>query len=84
MDGNDYQKLEIRIRALETWRSEQVTSNAVWQERRQSDREEFQRLNTRLDRIDGHINKIVWLIVTAIIGGLMAFVINGGLANAGG
>lgn len=34
----------------------------------------------RLDKIDGHISKLMWLIVTAIVGGFMAFVINGGLS----
>lgn len=33
----------------------------------------------RLDKIDSHISKLMWLIVTAIVGGFMAFVINGGL-----
>lgn len=34
----------------------------------------------RLDKIDGHISKLVWLIMAAIVGGFMTFILNGGLS----
>lgn len=79
VDGNDVQKLEIRVRDLETWRS---TLDAVNVERRAHDAEAFGRIHQRLDKIDGHISRMVWLIVAAIVGGVMTFILNGGLAGA--
>lgn len=43
------------------------------------DHERHSSIVKRLDRIDGHISKLVWLIVTAIVGAFMAFLISGGL-----
>lgn len=42
------------------------------------DHERHDNIIKRLDRIDGHINKLVWLIITAIIGAFMAFLVRGG------
>lgn len=42
------------------------------------DHERHDNIIKRLDKIDGHINKLVWLIITAIIGAFMAFLIRGG------
>jgi len=58
-------RLEERVQKLET-------ANAVDQERHTS-------IVRRLDKIDGHVSKLVWLIVTAIVGAFMAFVLKGGL-----
>lgn len=43
------------------------------------DGERYRNIEKRLDRIDGHIAKLVWLIIAAIVGGLMAFIMQGGL-----
>ena len=42
------------------------------------DQERHDNIIKRLDRIDGHVNKLVWLIITAIIGAFMTFLIRGG------
>lgn len=42
------------------------------------DHERHENILKRLDRIDGHISKLVWLIITAIIGAFMAFLVRGG------
>lgn len=42
------------------------------------DHERHENILKRLDRIDGHISKLVWLIITAIIGAFMTFLIRGG------
>lgn len=34
---------------------------------------------SRLDKIEGNISKLVWLIVTAIAGGFMGFIMRGGM-----
>lgn len=39
------------------------------------DHERHKNILKRLDRIDGHISKLVWLIITAIIGAFMTFLI---------
>lgn len=66
--GNDEQlaRLEERVSKLEI-------KSAVDHERHNS-------IVKRLDRIDGHISKLVWLIVAAIIGAFMTFMIGGGLS----
>lgn len=37
----------------------------------------------RLDRIDNHMSKLVWLMITGIVGAIMAFLIRGGFQIAG-
>ena len=39
----------------------------------------FNQIDKRLDRIDALISRLVWLIVAAIIGGFMSFVLKGSL-----
>lgn len=48
---------------------------------------ELIRMNDRLDVIDdrtkhmeANVSRLVWLVLTSLIGGLMAFIIGGGLA----
>ena len=42
------------------------------------DHERHENILKRLDRIVGHISKLVWLIITAINGAFMTFLIRGG------
>jgi hypothetical protein len=41
----------------------------------------FNQIDGRLDKIDGHIARLVWLIIAAIIGGFMSFVMQGSLVG---
>lgn len=75
--------LDARVSALEVWRYSQERDAAVLEERRRSEAVEFERVNRRLDKIEQLISRLVWLIMVAIVGAFMTFVINGGLANAG-
>lgn len=59
--------IEARMRAVET----SQVANAV----------RYEAIASRLDKIDGHISKLLWLIIAAIVGGFMTFVINGGLVG---
>ena len=69
MEGEAWKaRMEDRIQQLEI-------KSAVDFERHES-------VMRRLDKIDGHISKLVWLIIVAIVGAFMTFVINGGLVGA--
>lgn len=68
----DIRKAENRISAVEKRVSALEIISAVETER-------FNSLINRLDRIDGHIGKLVWLVIAAILGAFMSFVIKGGL-----
>jgi len=79
MDGNDLQKLEIRVRNLE---NKYDTREAVNAERRAQTEAEFKRVHDRLDKIDGNISKVVWLVLAAVIGGFLSFMMQGGFGSA--
>ena len=64
--GVELKNLEDRVSKLEI-------KSAVDHERHSS-------VILRLDKIDGHISKLVWLIMTAIIGAFMAFLMSGGMS----
>lgn len=38
-------------------------------------------ISTSLTKIENSISKVAWLIITAIIGGIMAFILKGGLSG---
>lgn len=76
MDANDFQKLEIRVRELEGWRQ---TFDALNAERRQQAEKEFRAVHDRLDKIDSHIARLVWMVLSGIIGAFLAFMFSGGL-----
>ncbi|WP_127523560.1 hypothetical protein [Mesorhizobium sp. Z1-4] len=71
--------IESRVAALEQWKNAQTTAQAVDGERRKYMETRFNELEKRLDRIDGHISKVVWIVISAIGMGFMAFVVSGGL-----
>lgn len=60
-------EIERRIRVLET-------TQAV-----NSDR--YESIKERLDRIDGHVGKIMWLVISSIASAFMLWILNGGLAG---
>lgn len=72
--------LETRVISLEQWRA---TQEALSKERRKHMDERFDQLETRIRELNGHLTKIAWLIVTSIIVGVMAFILQGGLSVAG-
>ena len=79
MDANDLQKLEIRVRKLEQWTG---TFDAVNAERRAQSEADFRRVYDRLDKIDGNLSKVVWIVLAAVIGGFLTFMMQGGFASA--
>ena len=64
-----------KIKELEMWRHEQDTKTAL-------SKQSFANIEKRLDKIDTHINKLVWLIIASILAGVLGFIMKGGL-NAG-
>ena len=78
-DLPQFSALEERVGRLEQWRNIQDIENVRMQERRTSADERFDRVETRLDKIDAHVGRIVWLLVISILSAFMAFVIRGGL-----
>ena len=77
-DVNDPHRLVARVTNLENWRHEVDTERAVYDLKGEHANKQFDSIEKRLDKIDAHISKMVWLILTAIIGAFMAFLISGG------
>lgn len=73
--------LEKRVRALESWKSEQLMNFAVRQERDRHMDQRFDRIEQSVNEIKGYLLRIVWVIILGIIGSLITFIINGGVAN---
>ena len=55
------------------------TYRAVNEEKQKRLETHFSQIDKRLDRIDALISRLVWLILAAIIGGFMSFVLKGNL-----
>lgn len=72
--------IEARVISLEQWRA---TQDAVSKERNKHMDERFDKLETSIKDINSHLTRIVWLIVTSIVVGIMAFILQGGLSAAG-
>lgn len=68
---------------VDHWRNALSTAQAVDQERRKHMDKRFDALEERMDRLDGHLTKLVWLIITSIVVAFMTFVIGGGLNALG-
>lgn len=78
-DSDEIVKLRDRVKTLEDWRHTVDTRHAVEDEREFHLNIRFDKLEGRLDRIDQHMGKIIWLIIGSIISGIMAFILTGGL-----
>jgi hypothetical protein len=70
-----------RVRSLESWRHNLDVQAALWQKDKEHIDGRFDRQEARLDKIDGHLNKLVWLIIGALVSGAVLFVMKGGLAS---
>ena len=83
-----------RLSDLEEWRHHTETLLAVRQERDKHMDDRFDRIEKAVGDaktefkegvggIKGDLKKLVWLIVVAIVGGIMQFVMSGGLSSIG-
>ncbi|MEM1234777.1 MAG: hypothetical protein AAGH70_11690 [Pseudomonadota bacterium] len=71
--------LHGRLELLEASIRQMETERAVDLEKQKFIEERFNRLDQRLVKIEGHTSRLVWLIIAAIIGGLMSFMMRGGV-----
>ncbi|MEO0859918.1 MAG: hypothetical protein AAFY65_04840 [Pseudomonadota bacterium] len=76
-----FARMEARLASVEAIISRLETDRAVNAEKQVRLEERFNQIDTRLDRIDGLISRLVWLIVAAIVGGFMSFLLRGSLTG---
>lgn len=72
-----FRQFEERLVAVEAALVTMATDRAVSEEKRKFIEARFNQIDTRLEKIDGHISRLVWLIIAAILGGFMSFVMQG-------
>lgn len=75
--------LDRRVGDLETWRSTQETQLAVREERDKHMDKRFDRLEEGVAEVKGYLLRIVWVVILAIVGSLMTFIVSGGLSLVG-
>jgi len=66
MDEAWRQKVDLRLKDLETWQSDERVNKAVQEEQRKHLDERFTRLDTAIGELKGYFSKLVWLIISAI------------------
>lgn len=76
-----YGEVVKRLRALEDWRVEMVVAAARDSERRVHLDSRFDNLEKRIEEINGTLKWVNRLIIAAIITGIMAFILRGGLTT---
>ncbi len=72
-----FQRTEERLAYIEAASVRLETERAVNAEKQKRLDGRFNHIDLRLDRIDALISRLVWLIVAAIVGGLMSFLVEG-------
>lgn len=70
-----------RIQALEKLSVAQTTDKAVRELRDEHLDKRFDKIEDDVGEIKGYLLKIVWLIVLSLIGALVTFIVQGGLAG---
>ncbi|MEM7597405.1 MAG: hypothetical protein AAF382_06875 [Pseudomonadota bacterium] len=69
---------EKRLTSLELTVATMETDRAVSEEKLKFMNARFDQIDRRLEKIDGHISRLVWLIMAAMVGGVMSFLMQGG------
>ena len=72
-------RLEARLAGMETVIARLETDREVNKEKHLGLEARFTHIDRRLDRIEGLISRLVWLIIAALVGGVMSFVLGGNL-----
>ena len=67
------------LRELREWRRDMDRRVTKLEQDRAVEAERYSNIVSRLEKIDGAVSKVVWLIIAVIIGGLLNFMMNGGL-----
>lgn len=76
-----FRQQERRLNSLELSVAAIETDRAVSEEKLKFMNARFDQIDRRLEKIDGHISRLVWLIIAAIVGGTMSFVMQGGTVS---
>lgn len=71
--------LSARVDALDRWQRQVEIADARADERWKNVDNRFNDLDKKIEKVNGVLTKIMWLFVSAMILGFVAFVINGGL-----
>jgi cob(I)alamin adenosyltransferase len=69
---------EKRLTSLELTVATMETDRAVSEEKLKFMNARFDQIDRRLEKIDGHVSRLVWLIIAAMVGGVMSFLMQGG------
>ncbi|XDA96562.1 hypothetical protein AB1M95_10460 [Sulfitobacter sp. LCG007] len=73
-----FRRIDERISAIEKAAVRLETELRIAEEKRKFFDQRFNQVDQRLDKIDGHIGRLVWLIIAAIVGGLISILMEGG------
>jgi hypothetical protein len=74
-------RAEERLAALEAIAARMELARAVDEEKQKRMEGRFDVVDKRLDRIDALIARLAWLIVAAIVGGVMSVLLGAGLSG---
>lgn len=74
-----FRRTEERLAMIEAVAIRSETDRAVNEEKQIRLETRFNQIDRRLDRIDALISRLVWLIVAAIVGAFMSFLLKGSL-----
>lgn len=76
-----FRHVEKRLNSMGLTVAAMETERAVSEEKRKFMEARFNHIDRRLEKIEGHIARLVWLIIAAIMGAGMSFVMSGGLVG---
>ncbi len=76
-----FHRMDARLTKIEAAIIRLETERAVNEEKQKFMEGRFNQIDTKLMRIDGHISRLVWLIIAAIVGGFMSFIMQGNLIH---
>lgn len=75
----EQQDTRLRLSELERWRTARDIDSARHDERWTHMDEKIDTLSGKIDRIGGHLEKMMWVVIVGILGAFVAFIIKGGL-----
>lgn len=78
-----YERLEERMDRMDERFSKQDDRITKLEVKSAVDHERHTAIVGRLDRIDGHVSKLVWLILASIVAAVLSFILRGGLQIGG-
>jgi hypothetical protein len=64
---------------IRSWRAEMEKRVTKLETDRAVEAERYANIIRRLDKIEGGMSKLLWLVIAIIAGGIMNFIMNGGL-----